>query len=180
MNRSVRRCTWSCWRCCLVGPDVTVLLFALERIGGLASQVADLDARLFHALVDDWDDLLATLLGQRRDVQADDGAVDLRHQPDVALDDRLLDRTQHPAVPGLDHDLVRLGHADAGQLVERRLRAVVVDVDALHEGRRGAAGPDPLEVALHGLDGARHLVLGGGQDLGAHSVALLRRPGRRR
>ena len=48
------------------------------------------------------------------------------------------------------------GNADAGQLVERRLGAVVLDLEALHEGRRGAAGADGLEVALHGLEGASH------------------------
>ena len=61
------------------------------------------------------------------------------------------------------------GNADPGQLVERRLGPVVVDREALDEGRRGAAGPDPLEVALHRLDGARHPLLRGGLGLRAHA-----------
>ena len=36
-------------------------------------------------------EVLATLLGQRRDVEPHDRAVDVRHEPDVALGDRLLD-----------------------------------------------------------------------------------------
>jgi hypothetical protein len=42
--------------------------------------------------VDALDDLLATLLGERRDVEPDDRAIDVRREADVALEDRLLDR----------------------------------------------------------------------------------------
>ena len=56
-----------------------------------------------------------------------------------------------------------------GQLVERRRGAVVVDVDPLDERGRGAPGPDALEVALHGLDGAGHLVVRVGDGLAAHA-----------
>src|SRR5262249_57179112 len=42
-------------------------------------------------------------------------------------------------------------------------------VDALDEGRRGASRPDALEVALHRLDRAGHLVLRVGEDLAAHA-----------
>ena len=61
----------------LVGADAAVALFLLELVGGLATEVADLDPRLLHPLVDDPDDVLATLLGQRRDVEPHDRAVDV-------------------------------------------------------------------------------------------------------
>src|SRR4029079_17704364 len=95
---------------------------------------------------------------------------DVRRQADVALLDRLLDRPDDPAIPGLDHDLVGLGHADRRQLVEGGLGAVVVDGESLHERRRRPAGPQPLEVALHRLDRAQHLALGAGQGLAGHAV----------
>src|SRR4029079_1363431 len=155
----------------IVGPDGPVALLFLEGIGGVAAKIADLDLGLFHPLVDDSHDVLATFLGQRRDIQPDDGAVHVRHQPDVALRDRLLDGTEDTAVPRLDHDLVRFGDADAGQLVERRRGAVVVDVDALDERGRRATRPDPLEIALHGLDRTTHLVVGIGDGLAAHVCA---------
>ena len=128
----------------LVGPDVAVALLLLERGrwrrgGCCGSRRAPLPCACGRL-----DEVLATLLGQRRDVQPDDRAVDVGHEPDVALHDRLLDRAEDAAIPGLDHDLVRLGDADAGELVERRLGAVVVDVQALDEARsrRGrSAGP---------------------------------------
>ena len=155
----------------LVRPDLAVPLLLLEVVGGVAAQVADLDPGLFHPLVDDSDEVLATFLGQRRDVEPDDRPVDVGHQPDVALGDRLLDGAEDAAVPGLDDDLVRLRDGDPGQLVERRRRAVVLDVDPLDERGRGATGPDPLEVALHGLDRAGHLVVGVDEDLAAHAGA---------
>src|SRR5687767_2881894 len=78
----------------LVGAELPVALFLLERVRGIPSDVADLDACFFHPLVDDSDEVLATILGQRRDVEPDDGPVDVRHEPDVALLDRLLDRAE--------------------------------------------------------------------------------------
>src|SRR5262245_31157177 len=153
----------------LVGPDGPVALFLLELVGGVAADVPDLDPGLLHPLVDDLDEVLATIFGERRDVQPDDGPVDVGNEPDVALLDRLLDRAQDAPVPGLDHDLVRLRHADPGELVERRLGPVVVDRQALHERRRRAAGPDALEVALHRLDRAGHLLLGRRLRLRAHA-----------
>src|SRR4029078_2974225 len=58
-----------------------------------------------------------------------------------------------------------VGDADDVQLVQRRLGAVVIDRDALDQAGRGAAGPDGLQVPVHDLDGARHLVVGRGDDL---------------
>ena len=52
----------------LVGADAAVALLLLELVGGLAAEIADLDPGLLHPLVDDPHDVLATLLGQRRDV----------------------------------------------------------------------------------------------------------------
>ncbi len=63
-----------------------------------------------------------------------------------------------------------LWDADPGELVERRLGPVVVDEDAFDQRRRGAAGAHGLEVALHGIHGPAHLVVGVGEDLVAHAV----------
>src|SRR6185312_27423 len=73
------------------------------------------------------------------------------------------------AVPRLDHDLVLLGDADTRELVERRLRPVVVHEDPLDERRRRPARPDRLEVTLHRVDRAGHLLVCVGEDLGAHA-----------
>src|SRR5207249_956702 len=125
--------------------------------------------RLFHALVDLFHEIAASLLGELGDVQPDDRTVHVGHQADVALEDRLLDGTEDGPIPRLDHDLVRFGHADPGKLVEGRLGAVVLDVEPLDQRRRGTPRPNRLEVALHHLDRARHLALDAGQHFTAHA-----------
>ena len=62
--------------------------------------------------------------------------------PMSLLSDRLLDGAEDAPIPGLDDDLVRLRNADPGQLVERRLGSVVVDVHPLDEAGRGATRAD--------------------------------------
>ena len=79
--------------------------------------------------------------------EPDDRAVDVRHQPDVALGDRLLDGAQDAAVPRLDDDLVRLGDADPGQLVERRRRC--------RSSRHGCARRAPSRRGRSGCPGSR-------------------------
>ena len=83
----------------LVGAEVAVPLFALEEVGALATQVADLDPGLLHALVDEADDVAASLLGQGRDVQAHHGTVDVRDEPDVTLLDGFFDRPEDAPGP---------------------------------------------------------------------------------
>src|SRR6476469_3506715 len=65
-----------------VGRYFAVLLRLLDLVANVAAMVADLDPRFFHALVDEFDQVLATLLGQRRDVEAYRGSVDVGHQAD--------------------------------------------------------------------------------------------------
>src|SRR4029079_8463912 len=64
----------------LVGTHRAVTLLLLEVVGGVAAEVADLDAGLLHPLVDASDEVPATLFGERRDVQPDDRPVDVRHE----------------------------------------------------------------------------------------------------
>ena len=117
----------------LVCPDRAGMLFLLELFRVLAAETSDLNPCLLHPLVDLLDQILAALLGQGRDVEPDGRAVVVRDETDIALENRLLDRTKDATVPGLDHDLVSLGNADAGQPVESRRRAVVLNDEALHE-----------------------------------------------
>src|SRR6266576_1489205 len=56
----------------------------------------------------------------------------------------------------LPRDLDELLAALLGQLVERRLRAVVIDLDPVEQCRRGAARSQRVELVLGGLDGFVH------------------------
>ena len=88
----------------------------------------------------------AALLGQLRDDQPDDLAVVAGRQAQVGLQDGLLDGADGAAIPGPDHEQARLGHGDAGQLVQGCGGAVVVDLQALDQRGRGPAGADAPQV----------------------------------
>ena len=60
--------------------------------------------------------------------------------------DGLLDGVERALVVGRDHQQAGLGNAEPGQLLERHLGPVVVDVQLLDQRRRGPPGPDAAEV----------------------------------
>src|SRR5204863_6921213 len=63
--------------------------------------------------------------------------------------------------PRLDQDLTRLRSADRGQLDERRARSAVrLDLEALHERWRGAAGAHARRIVPKRVDGLLELRLG--------------------
>ena len=107
-------------------------------------------------LADELDELLAPLLGELRDRQADHLAVVRRRQAEVGLLDRLLDRLDRGRVERLDRQQARLGRVDRRDVLERRRRAVVVDGDPVEQRGRGAARAHARELAARGLDRAVH------------------------
>src|SRR4051794_782946 len=123
----------------LVLADLALLAHLAQVVHDVAADVADLHAALLGDVMEDLDHLLAPLLGQRRDGQADELAVVGRVQAEVGVADRLLDRLDRVLVVGLHGQQLRLG-VDARELLERRRRAVVVDVDAVEQRGRRAAG----------------------------------------
>src|SRR6188472_4358630 len=156
----------------LIGAQLAILFSLFELIGRLAAMVAHLDSRLFHALVDDLDQVAPTLLSEGRDSESDRRTVVVGRQSNIALQYCLLDGTQGAAVPRLDQDAVRFGHADAGQLVERRLRAVVLDRDAFDQRRRRTTGADGAQVALERLECAMHATVEVASNLVTHRRCL--------
>src|SRR5688500_15533736 len=128
------------------------LLFRAHLLVRVAAQRTDLDAALFDLLVQHLHQILAALLGERRDVEADDRAVGIRREAEVRRLDRLLDGFDDAAVVGLDQDLPRLGRVDLRELDQRRRHTVRLDLELLHERRRRAAGPHGGDVVLERLD----------------------------
>jgi hypothetical protein len=60
----------------------------------------------------------------------------------------------------LDDELTGLGHLEAGELLQRRGAAVVLDLQLLDQSGRGAAGAHGAELGLHVLDSRLHRVDG--------------------
>src|SRR3954453_6421338 len=143
----------------VVTADVAVLLEVAEVVHDVAADVAHSDAAVLGDPADDADQLLAPLLGQLGDRQADHVAVVAGRQPQVGLHDRLLDRLDRALVVGRHREHPRLGRRDVRQLLQRRLRAVVVDAHAVEQARGRAAGAHGAELRLRGVDGLRHATL---------------------
>src|SRR3954454_20943627 len=117
----------------------------------VAADVADRDATLLGDVPHHLDELTAALLVELGDLQPDQLAVVVRRQADVGLHDGLLDRLDRALVVGLDGQQPRLGRVDRGELLERGLRAVVVDDDAVEQRRAGPAGAHGAELAARGV-----------------------------
>ena len=155
----------------LVLADLVLLLVGLERVHAVAADVADRDPRLFGILVGELGELLAALLGQIGDRQADVLAVDDRIDAEPGIADRLFDRADIRPVPDLDREQARLGHGDGRDLVERHVGAIDLDVDRLDQRGRGAARAQAAEIVLQRLDRAVHPALQVRLVIGRHLIS---------
>src|SRR3989442_2291075 len=140
----------------LVVADVAVLDELLQMVHQVAADVPDRDPALLRVPAHELDELLAPLLGQLRDRQADYLAVVRRLEPELGLQDRLLDRLDLGRVERLHCEEARLRRVDRRHLLQRRLLAVVVDLDAVEQGRRGASRADAVELGTGRLDRLVH------------------------
>src|SRR5207237_1570182 len=104
----------------VVSRDAGALRLRTQLVLGVMAERADLHPALLHLLVELLHQVLAALLGQCRDVEADERAVVVGGEPKVAADDRLLDGLEEALVPGLDDDELRFGRADRRERDERR------------------------------------------------------------
>ena len=114
----------------LVVGDVLGLL---DLGQGFRTGVANRDPSLFGELVDHLHQFLAPLFGERRQGHTDDGAVVGRIEADVRGLDRLLDDPHERAVPRLHDQQPRLRRAHGGDLVQRHVLPVGVDLDRVQQ-----------------------------------------------
>jgi len=143
----------------LVAIVLAHLLGLLRLVGGLVAVAADIanrDPRFFGQLFDAADHLPPGLGGQRRDVDANQPAIVLRVEPQIAGDNRLLDVLQGAGIEGADYDLRRLGHADRSQLLDGRGRAIAVHAQRVDQAGIGPAGADAGETVLQHGNGLVH------------------------
>src|SRR5450759_496971 len=144
----------------LVLADLAVLDQAVELFLGLAPDVADGHLGVLGLGARKLDVLLATLLSQLREVDADDGAVAVGVDAQVGVTQRLLDPGHRRLVEGRDQDRAGLRSVERRQLLQRGPRAVVLHRELVeHRGIR-PSGTDGREVLLGNLDGLLHLFLG--------------------
>src|SRR5579875_2136344 len=144
----------------LVGGQRSVLLQRLQLVAGGTAEVADGDAPFLCLVPDHLHELLAPLLGQRREREPDDGPVVGRVDAEVRPLDRLLDRGKRALVVGGNHEKHRVGDREAGDLPQGSRGSVVVDREVLDERRGGPPRAHGGELPPDVLDGLRHLLPG--------------------
>src|SRR4051794_22785417 len=142
----------------LVLARLAVLFDPVQLLHRLATDIAhghpgvlSLGLGLLH-------ELAAAFLGELGNGDADDVAVVAGVDAEVGIANGVLDRLQLRLLVGLDDDQPGFGNVDAGQLGDRRRRAVVVDREPREHARVGAARADGRQVVTR--DGHRllHLV----------------------
>ena len=107
----------------------------------------------------DLDEFLAALLGEVGHAQPDDLALGLRVEAEVRGADRLFDGDDQAPVPHADLQHAGLRHRDGGNLGERHVGAIGIDMDGLEQAGGGAAGAQAAEIMLQRVDGAMHAAL---------------------
>ena len=143
----------------LVLGDEGILLELLDLLDGVAADGAHGDLRVLGFLLDLLGQILAALGVQLGEDQADDLAVIVGIQAQIAGLDGLFDGLEHVPFPGLDDHHAGFGHGHVADLVQGRGRAVIIHGDAVQQLGIGAAGADGLHIILQHGDGFIHLGL---------------------
>src|SRR5713101_5794022 len=143
-----------------------VLLVVLGDVLGLLDPGDRLGAGTPHAhapflgeLVHDLHQLLAALLRERRQGNADEVAVVGGREPEIGGQDRFLHGLEEALIPGLDGQELGLRGGDARHLVEGHLVAVGLDAHEVEQRRGGLPRADGSELALHRLHRLVHCLL---------------------
>src|SRR5262249_53291937 len=108
----------------VVLADLVLFFHLLEQIEPVAAHMPHRDLRGLGIFVGHLDQLLAALLVELRDAQADHLAFGRRRKTEIGGGDRLFHRVYHRLVPYLHRNEARLRHADGGELIERHVAAV--------------------------------------------------------
>src|ERR1043166_1617419 len=132
----------------------------LELVDRVAARVAHRYAGVLRLVAHHLDEVLAALLGERRHRHPHRLALRRGIEPEVGVADRLLDRPGHLLLERRHADGARVDQRHLGDLVDRHLRAVVVDRDVVEDAGVRAPGAHLGEIRLERLDALVHLLVG--------------------
>jgi len=124
----------------------------------MPADVAHRDASFLGLGPHDLDVLLAALLGELGEHDADRLAVAGRVDAEVGVADRLLDGVQRTRIEWADQHHPRLRRLERRQLLQRGRGAVVLGLQLVEHRRVGAAGSHGREILPGEIDGSGHLL----------------------
>ena len=145
---SVAFCTSASWRFSSSSADGLLLQQLLQHVDAVAADVAHRDAGVLGVFVRDLDHLLAALLVELGDADAQHLPSIVGDRPRLASRIALSTALTMPLVPDRDGERARLGHADRGDLSERLALAIGLDLDRLEQRGAGAAGAQAAEFVF--------------------------------
>src|SRR5690348_3754832 len=128
----------------------------LQLGDGLGARVADRHPTLLGEAMHHLHQLLAALLGERRERDANHVPVVGRREAQVRRQNRLLDRLHQTLVPGLDGQEPRFRRRHARHLVQGHLVSVGVHAHQIEQRGGRLAGPYRGELAAHRVHGLVH------------------------
>ena len=136
----------------------------LQRVDGVAAGVAHAHFGGLALTLALLGQLLASLLRQWGDADADNLAVVLRHDAQRGVDNGLLDDAEHALVPRLDGDAARVRGGDGSHIIDGHHRSVGVYADAIQQAYVCLTGADVCQCFFQVHDSHVHLLLGFAQD----------------
>ena len=136
-----------------------LLLGLLDVVDCVAADVADGDLGILGVFADLLREILAALLGQLREDEADNAAVILRVDAEIRGLDGLFDGLEKRAIPRLDDERAGIGGRDGADLVDGARLAVVLHRDAVEHLRVGAARAHSGEVGCENVERFFHFAL---------------------
>ncbi len=118
--------------------------------------VADRNLGIFAFATHDFRQLVPAFLGQRRqgDTQRLPGRGRVKTQ--VRFTDRTFHGRHRILVPWRNRKRTRVAHRDAGDLIERRRIAVIVDLDVIEQPRVSSTCPNFRQIGIQCLDRLGH------------------------
>src|SRR5262245_46086178 len=128
--------------------DLLVLQKLLHGFVAVAADVSDRDAMVLSRGVQALDHLLAALLRERGNGQADDFAIVGGIEPEVRHADGLLDGPDLGDIPRRNGNQARLGYVEIGDLIARHERAAGVHADMVQNSERSAPRTDGGHLVL--------------------------------
>src|SRR5207244_637031 len=125
----------------IIRRDFFLLFGLFEPLDGVASMTANRDTKLFSDSLNMLHQFLASFFGELWNRNPNDLAVIIRCQAKVRLENCLLDISHRAPVKGLDDQEMRVRRTQRGQLIQRRMRPIILDDDMLQERGRSSTCP---------------------------------------
>ena len=141
-----------------------------ERTQNVTANVPGGDPRLLGVAPGHAAELLASLLGQRRDRNTDHRLRGLSCETEAALRNRVLDQAKVARVEGT-HDKRHWLCVDERELLERSRGAVIDDADGVEKRRARASGPERGEALVERVQRAIEPDLGVEEQFGRIAVS---------